>query len=100
MGELRKIVDDWVLGVKTRKLREGLIDEKVYGASGPKSGDQGEVQGAGGVEGGGEVSLEWGMGFGRRDQASILIYGSHASGAALVDDDVDILIMAPEFMDK
>lgn len=37
---------------------------------------------------------------GKTEKAKLLIYGSHATGAALVDDDVDILIMAPEYVER
>ena len=33
-------------------------------------------------------------------EAKIMIYGSHATGSALVDDDIDILILAPDYCER
>lgn len=36
----------------------------------------------------------------RTGKARIMIYGSHATGTALVNDDIDILILAPDYCDR
>lgn len=37
---------------------------------------------------------------GKSEKADLVLYGSMATGSALADDDVDIVILAPEYVDK